>query len=147
MVDRGFIDEGALQEVYAELGHPCSTPKDTAFPWSDLSSKFTTPAALPSNEIPIFEQLRSVMLRMLSFDPDQRCTAADALRLLSISDHVPERVSDHLLEEFRDLQQMLDDSKKLSEFDRASHREKCVAFIKHVDSDDPLNPSPISLLL
>jgi serine/threonine protein kinase len=147
MVDRGFIDEGELQAAYAQLGPPYSTPKDTAFPWSDLSSKFTTPAALPSNEIPIFEQLRSVMLRMLSFDPDQRCTAAEALQLLSISDYVPERVSDHLLEEFRNLQQMLDDSKKLSTFGIASHHAKCLAFIKHVDSDNPLGPSPISLLL
>jgi serine/threonine protein kinase len=137
MVDRGFIDQDQLDD----------TRPDNAFPWSDLSSKFITPAALPSNEIPIFEQLRSVMLRMLSFDPDQRCTAAEALQLLSISDYVPERVSDHLLGEFRVLQQMLDDSKKLSTFDIASHHEKCRAFIKHVDSDNPLSPSPISLLL
>jgi serine/threonine protein kinase len=132
MVARGFIDASLPEAV----NHP--------FAWSDISSKFPTPA-LPAHEIPIFEKLRSVMMRMLSFDPDQRCSAAEALSLLTANEFHPVRVAADVLEEFNTLQQMLDDSKEL--VGHGSHREKCLAFIRHVDADRPSHPSPLSLLL
>ncbi len=132
MVARGFID--------ASLPDAVNDP----FPWSDLSSEFPTPA-LPAQEIPIFEKLRSVMLRMLSFDPDQRCSAAEALSLLTACEYHPVRVAADVLQEFNTLQEMLDDTKGL--VGQGSHHEKCLAFIRHVDAVHPSHPSPLSLLL
>ena len=70
MVARGFIDPAHAEAV------------NRAFPWADLASKFPTPE-LPADEVPVFEKLRTLMMRMLSFDPDQRFSAAEALSFLT----------------------------------------------------------------
>jgi serine/threonine protein kinase len=139
MLARGFIDPSLPDAV------------NNPFAWSDLSSKFPTPAGrLPADEIPIFETLRSLMMRMLSFDPDQRCSAAEALSFLTQCEHRPVRVADSVLEEFKTLQQMLEDIQHRLAHDirdSAKDRVKCQTFIRHVDPDHPSHPSPLSLLL
>jgi serine/threonine protein kinase len=116
--------------------------ENRSFPWEDICTRFKVPT-LPAAEVPIFLKLRSLMLRMLAFDPDQRCSASDALRFLDPDAH-SERVDDRTLEEFRTLQQMLDDSKITQS---SSQREKYLKFIKHVDPQDPSRPSPLAMLL
>jgi serine/threonine protein kinase len=128
LVSRGFIDREYLPAV------------NRGFTWVDLASKFPTPA-LPADEVPIFEKLRTLMMRMLTFDPDQRYSAADALNFLTGAVEHPVRLADNVLQEFRTLQQMLDEGRI------GPHREKCLKFIRHVDPEHPSDPSPLSLLL
>ncbi len=113
------------------------------FAWTDLSSKFRTPE-LPADEVPVFEHLRALMMRMLAFDPDQRCSAAEALSFLTGAADHPVRVADAALQEFRTLQEMLDGFRL---HDDASRRDRCLRFIRHVNADLPSHPSPLALLL
>ena len=129
MAARGFID--------TTLGH-----SNDAFHWKDLASKFPTPE-LPVDEVPVFEKLRALMLRMLTFDPDQRCSAAEALAFLTGCDFHPVRVADNVLKEFNTLQQMLDEAV----LRHTCHRNHFLDFIRHVDPENPSHPSPLSLLL
>jgi serine/threonine protein kinase len=130
LLARGFIE-------------PRHAAMNRSFAWSDLSSKFPTPE-LPADEVPIFEHLRALMLRMLAFDPDQRCSAAEALSFLTGAADHPVRVADAALQEFRTLQEMLDGFRL---HDDASRRDRCLRFIRHVNADLPSHPSPLALLL
>ena len=130
LLARGFID-------------PKHAAMNRSFAWTDLSSKFRTPE-LPADEVPVFEHLRALMMRMLAFDPDQRCSAAEALSLLTGAADHPVRVADAVLQEFRTLQAMLDGFRL---HDDASRRDRCLRFIRHVNADLPSHPSPLALLL
>jgi serine/threonine protein kinase len=135
LVARGFIDPGHPEAV------------NRPFMWFDLASKFPTPE-LPPDEVPVFDKLRALMLRMLAFDPDQRFSAAEALCFLTGASEPTVRVADNLLQEFRTLQEMLDESTLPSASRREGlDRERCLQFIRHVDPDHPCEPSPLSLLL
>jgi serine/threonine protein kinase len=134
LVARGFIDPKHREAV------------NRSFAWSNLASKFPTPE-LPADEIPVFEHLRTLMMRMLAFDPDQRCSAADALSFLTGAVDHPVRVAGAVLQEFRTLQEMLDGFRVHVGTGRdSSRRDRCLRFIRHVDPDHPSHPSPLALL-
>jgi serine/threonine protein kinase len=138
LVSRGFIDPSH---------NDGKKMQNAQFEWVDLSSKFPTPE-LPADEIPVFEKLRALMMRMLSFDPDNRVSAAEALKLLTGADDHPVRVAPHVMEEFRNLEQIMDRScgDGAHRDSVRAHRDTCLRFIRHVDPDHPLDPSPLSLL-
>ena len=133
LVARGFIDPAHHD------GSRMLNPH--GFEWTDLSSKFPTPE-LPAEEIAVFEKLRALMMRMLSFDPDNRLSAAEALKFLTGVDDHPVRVAPNVMEEFRNLEHIMD--RTCSD---PPQRDICLRFIKHVDPHRPSEPSPLSLLL